>query len=154
MKALVIGYGNPLRGDDGFGWEVVRRLAALRANDPRLHFLTACQPMPEHAEAVSAVQRVVFVDASREDEPGSWRASKVVAVSGAPVFAHALDAPGLLACARDFYGEAPEAILVSAGGQSFDCQETLTSHVEAIVPDVVDYIDGLLAAVQPHPTHA
>jgi hydrogenase maturation protease len=50
--ALLIGIGNPLRGDDGVGWHLVEGLGLQR------HQLT-----PELAEAVAAADRLLIVDA-------------------------------------------------------------------------------------------
>jgi hydrogenase maturation protease len=110
--------------------------------------------MPEHAEAVAWAERVIFVDAARDGEPGAWTAGELAASPASPTLAHALDAPGLLAAARDIYHAAPRAILVSAAGESFDCRETLTSRVEAVVPGVVNHIDDLIAAAHPDRSHA
>ena len=61
---LVIGYGNPLRGDDGAGWKA----AELLAEDPRLAgavVLARHQLTPELADDVSRASLVVLVDASQ-----------------------------------------------------------------------------------------
>jgi hydrogenase maturation protease len=50
--ALLIGIGNPLRGDDGVGWHLVEGLGLQR------HQLT-----PELAELVAAAERLLIVDA-------------------------------------------------------------------------------------------
>lgn len=59
---LIIGYGNPLRGDDGLGWHVAQRLAAVlpqhRARIEVCHQLT-----PELAEPISRADLVIFIDA-------------------------------------------------------------------------------------------
>ena len=50
--ALLIGIGNPLRGDDGVGWHLVEGLG-----------LQCLQLTPELAEAVAAADRLLIVDA-------------------------------------------------------------------------------------------
>jgi len=69
--SLVIGIGNPLRGDDGVGpWLVhawgqrrARRKAAMGAAPLRIRVVP--QLLPELAEELAAVRRVLFVDAWR-----------------------------------------------------------------------------------------
>ena len=60
---LVVGYGNPLRSDDGIGWHA----ADLLATDPRLagaQVLTHHQLAPELAEDISRASLVVLVSAA------------------------------------------------------------------------------------------
>ena len=64
-RTFVIGYGNSLRGDDGAGPEVARRVMALDLPDAEV--LEAHQLLPEHAEMISHYERVVFVDASVDE---------------------------------------------------------------------------------------
>ncbi len=74
-RVLVIGYGNPLRGDDGVGPAVVRRLQ-LAAGDTAME---AMQLLPEHIEAVARAGLVVLVDAGVDLSPGEVRCRLVEA---------------------------------------------------------------------------
>ena len=68
-KALIIGYGNPLRSDDGFGWHASRLLAReLAGQDAEV--ITCHQLTPELAEPLSQCSRAVFIDADAEGDPG------------------------------------------------------------------------------------
>ncbi|MBW7939884.1 MAG: hypothetical protein H3C63_14095, partial [Candidatus Omnitrophica bacterium] len=49
-RVLVIGFGNPLRGDDGFGWEVAGQLERRLSQESSVHILTPIQLAPELAE--------------------------------------------------------------------------------------------------------
>ncbi|MGB5058118.1 MAG: hydrogenase maturation protease, partial [Candidatus Promineifilaceae bacterium] len=109
MNRLLIGYGNPLRGDDGIGWRVVEEIAnrqspiangqwdnphsALRT--PQL--IAVHQLLPELAEPISETDLVIFVDASVEGEPG---AIQVRTIEPAPprigAFTHHFDPAGVL----------------------------------------------------------
>lgn len=152
MKTLVIGYGNPLRGDDAFGWAVAGHLAATAPT--LVDVLTAHQLLPEHAEAVSAADRVIFVDAACRGKPGTWTVTAVSPTGAEPSLAHALDAPALLACAHDAYRARPPAFLYSAPGASFACAESLTPEVKAVVPAVVAAIAALVTSPSTIPHHA
>jgi hydrogenase maturation protease len=63
VRKLIIGYGNPLRGDDDVGWEAASRLAAALPSEA-VHILAVHQLTPELAEAVSEADLLIFVDAS------------------------------------------------------------------------------------------
>ena len=60
-ELLVIGYGNTLRGDDGVGPRVAEAVEKL--NLPGVRTLVCQQLSPEHADPISRVRKVVFVDA-------------------------------------------------------------------------------------------
>jgi hydrogenase maturation protease len=131
---LLIGYGNPLRGDDGVGWAVAR--AARDAGAPH-RILTAHQLTPELASDVADADRVVFIDAACDVEPGQVAARPVHPAVGPPrgLTQHAYDPSALLWLARAAHGHAPEeAWLVTVGADRFDCGEALSPAVEAAVP--------------------
>jgi hydrogenase maturation protease len=74
--ALVVGYGNSLRSDDGIGWHAAGRLAT----DPRLagaRVLAQHQLVPELAADVSQASLVVLVDATTDGDPGSLLVRRV-----------------------------------------------------------------------------
>ena len=72
---LVIGCGNPLRGDDGLGW---RAAAALRpCPPPGTTIITCHQLLPELAELLSRAALVILIDASAADPPGLIRCAPV-----------------------------------------------------------------------------
>jgi hydrogenase maturation protease len=64
---LVIGYGNPLRGDDAVGWHVASAVAAWKLSHVRARAVQ--QLTPELAELLASVRRAIFVDA-RSDACG------------------------------------------------------------------------------------
>lgn len=139
-RKLIIGYGNPLRGDDGVGWEVASRLAAAIPSDAA-HILTVHQLTPELAEPVSEADLVIFIDASDVGEPGTWRCdqAKPRCASGNSL-GHHFDVAGLLAYSEAVFKASPWALIVSIAVESFDFQDHLAPSVEAALPEVIDYI--------------
>ena len=140
MRLLVIGYGNPLRRDDGFGHHVARRLAELLPED-RAEVIACHQLAPELAEPISRSDLVVFVDAHDGAEPGrvDWQAVAPATEAGAP-FSHHLDPRALLAWARELYGACPPAVMVTVDGTAFGYGTGLSTSVGAIMPAVVEQI--------------
>ena len=135
-RLLILGYGDPLRGDDGVGWHAVHRLrersAELDADVMSCHQLT-----PELAEAVSRAERVIFIDARVGPTPGTVEVSEVAA--GAPeypTFSHHLDAATLVALAQGLYGRAPEAWILAVTGESFAYTDQLSASVQSSLPEL------------------
>lgn len=106
VNVLVVGYGNPLRSDDGVGQRVAEAIEELRL--PGVQTLVCQQLSPEHAEPISKVRTVVFVDAA-VDAPGEVLLRKLEASETSQLMAHAADPRTMLALARDVFGHCPEA---------------------------------------------
>ena len=135
---LIIGYGNPLRGDDGLGWHAAEALRAL----PGADVITTHQLTPELAEEASRTALVIFLDAAETGVPGEWRRREVVETAPtSAAFTHHVTPGSLLAAARLLYGHAPRAVLFTMTGERFDFHEGLSETVAAVLP-------GMLRAVR------
>jgi hydrogenase maturation protease len=136
---LIIGYGNPLRGDDGLGWQVAGELA--KCVDALISVVAVHQLTPELAEPVSDADLIIFVDASCDGEPGSWRCESIRPESEtSQVYAHYFTPASLLGYANAIFNAKPTALLISAAAGSFDYGEVLTPSVAAVVPQMVRFI--------------
>ena len=136
---LIIAYGNPLRGDDGLG----RRAAEMLRERafPGITILALHQLAPELAEDLSRAALAVFIDAREGGVPGEWRAEAVLPAPETPrPFTHQVSPATLLTAARTLYGHAPEALLYSMGGESFDYGEGLSAQVAAALPAMLEAI--------------
>jgi hydrogenase maturation protease len=123
--ALVIGYGNPLRGDDGVGPRIAevltrRGLAGVRA-------LAAHQLTPELAEPLAAARLAIFVDAGLDLAGDGLVCVRPLAPArtSAPL-GHAGDPRGLLALAHEVFGRSPPAWLVTVPAARFGYCEGLS----------------------------
>lgn len=103
---LVIGYGNPLRCDDGVGPKVAEVIEELHL--PAVRTLVCQQLSPEHAEPIARARTVVFVDAA-VDTPKEVLLRKLEPNESSQLMAHAADPRTMLALARDVFGHCPEA---------------------------------------------
>lgn len=136
---LIIGWGNPLRGDDAFGWLAAER---LRERLPGTEVLPVHQLTPELMEPVGRASRVIFIDASAEGEPGQLACRDVVPSPDAEAFTHHATPAGLLAGALALYGNAPPAVLYSVRAESFEFGERLGAGVARALDEVVERIGG------------
>ena len=148
MTVLVIGYGNPLRSDDGIGWHVAGRLAT----DPRLEGATILQRhqlTPELALDVSHADLVVLVDARSGPRPGTVATEHVdpaAAQTSGTTWSHHLGPASLVALARELYGRSGDVHVVSIGVGSLELGETLSPAVAAAVEPAADAVVGLVEA--------
>lgn len=144
---LVIGYGNPLRGDDGFGWHVAQSLCQDEAGGA-LEVIACHQLTPELAELVSRVRLAIFIDAELGEVPGQFSCQAVEPRPGFTTsFSHQLDPPTLLAWAQSLYGTCPPAALLCVTGQSFAHEEELSPAMRAALPAVQAKVRELAAPV-------
>jgi hydrogenase maturation protease len=139
-RALIIGFGNALRGDDAFGWHAANRLVKL-ALDESVQVLTVHQLTPELAQPISEAELVIFIDASYEGEPGTWKCEEIAAnATLANSLAHHFTPISLLAYAGNIFGASPRALIIALAAESFDFCETLTPRAEAALPEVVQHV--------------
>lgn len=155
MKYLLVGYGNPLRGDDGVGPVVaegflaeVETLMGPAAGEVKV--VAVPQLLPELAELFAEVERVVLVDASRGDQPGTVRVRRVEpsTADGEPMI-HAYDPATLAAWAGRLYGRTPTVHVIAVGAESFAFGQGLTADVAAVVPEVMQTAARLFLEGQP-----
>lgn len=138
--ALIIGYGNPLRSDDGFGWHATHLLAPILAGHD-VEVVTYHQLTPELAEALSKCRRAVFIDADAEGKPGEIHRRAVRRqIPTSSTFTHTCTPSGLLASAEKLYGRRPQAVVFTVSAQSFAFGESLSPVVSAALPKVVDQV--------------
>lgn len=144
---LVIGYGNPLRADDGVGWHAAEALARM-IPEAEAQVWACHQLTPELAEPLSRASAAIFIDAGDGPPPGSleWQPlSPDSEPTGA--FTHHVTPEALLACAQRLYGACPTAEIFTVAGASFDYGEELTPRVQATFPALLERV---CTAVQAH----
>jgi hydrogenase maturation protease len=141
-RVLILGYGNPLRGDDGFGWYAAERLASM-IRDPEVEVRALHQLTPELAETVSRAAGVIFIDAARAGLPGTVTRQTIAPAPGG-AFTHHVTPSTLLAAARRLYGCAPTATLFQTSGESFDYQMALSPASELALGDVCRQVLSLI----------
>jgi hydrogenase maturation protease len=137
---LVVGYGNQLRGDDGFGCHAVALLAA----DPRLEGATVLarhQLTPELATDIAGASLVVLVDASVDGAPGSVAVRSIQPRWDSPLsWSHHLDPAALAGLADALYDHVPPMVLISVGGAAFAAGDRLSPAVQRMLPEVVERV--------------
>jgi hydrogenase maturation protease len=142
VKALVLGYGNRSRNDDGVGWFVVERLDELKL--PAVELLAAHQLDVDHAEVISRFDTVVFVDAAIPQSPVPVARTLVKPGFRSHAVAHYLAPSDLLELAITLFGRAPRAFLFSIRGHDFNFGTTLSAPTESAAREAVRQISQLV----------
>jgi hydrogenase maturation protease len=133
---LIIGYGNPLRGDDGAGY-IAAELLRDRVHDPEIEILSEQQLLPEMMEPVSRAAHVIFIDASVSGRVGKVNRIPLHPAPACSRFTHHSTPETLLAGAQAFYGHTPEATLYTIPGRFFEHGQELTPSVRRAVNELV-----------------
>lgn len=153
---LIVGLGNPLRGDDGVGPVLAERLAAcLRDRGQAVVVANAPQLLPELAAEIAEIRpcALVIVDAEIDSPAtGDGRGAGAPALGGAdrlnllsmrPIkpentatgFTHQLSPGLLLVYAEKLFGAAAPAWLVTAPGVDFSHGATLSPTATAALAE-------------------
>lgn len=142
-RTLIIGYGNSLRRDDGAGPEVARRVRQLHV--PGIDVIEAHQLLPEHAERLSHYERVIFVDASVEEELQHVSLQRIEANPRANIDAHVSDPAGLLALASQLFGARACAWIAHLPVEDLGIGDGFSVLAEASIHESVRQISELIA---------
>ncbi len=142
-NVLIIGYGNPLRRDDGAGWEIVEWIEKNLYNDhieaDAYHQLT-----PDLAEELSRARVVIFVDAEEGGEPGASSIRELEAETiTSSAFTHHINPSVLLSLSQSLYGKQPKAFLSAICGEDFGLGEGFSPKVEEEIPLLANRIKEL-----------
>ena len=136
-RILILGYGNPLRGDDAFGWRVAERLLELPP-DPSIEILCLHQLTPELMDPLSRADLAIFIDAATAGDPGAILERRIDPESASrAAFTHHATPEALLAGARALYGRAPEAVMISVTGADFSLGAELSPLVGSRLDEAV-----------------
>jgi hydrogenase maturation protease len=139
---VVIGYGNPLRQDDGIGRRAAELLEARLA--PGAADVTCCHQLtPELAAMLADAPIVLFLDAAVDQTPGLvlYRSVSPHRLGSA---SHHLSPEQLLDLARTLNGGVPPAFLITGGVQRTDIGDALTPAAERCAARMADVALELL----------
>jgi hydrogenase maturation protease len=143
MRTLVIGYGNPLRGDDAAGPFVAEQLQrSVTRSDVTV--LACHQLTPELSQPISEVDLVIFVDAlpgADDDAP----TRRVIDADDAYErwSTHRAEPAALVQMAGTLYGHRPRAMLFGIPAKQFEVDAPLSADVRRSCETVIRTI-GLI----------
>jgi hydrogenase maturation protease len=139
---LVLGYGNPGRGDDGLGPAAAEAIEQLGL--PGVLTIAKYQLAIEDASDAAACASVIFVDAARAGV-APFSGAAVLPSAGVTCFAsHIVPPDVIIGLCTHVYGRTPDARLIGIRGYAFDFDEGLTQQARANLDLAVAYIRSLL----------
>lgn len=145
-RVLVIGYGNPGRGDDGLGPALAAEIDALGL--PGVSTDSDYQLTVDHAPHIAAHDLVVFADAIIGlDAP--FHLSPVSQASPETLGSHQVSPEAALALAGLLFGHAPPGwILAIAGAEFGEVKEGLSPVAQANLGLALDHLIAWISAGQ------
>ena len=128
-RLLLFGYGNPGRGDDVLGPELIERIARL--NFDGVECQNDMQLQVEHITDLTGRNQILFVDADMScAEPFYF--SEITAEKDGSYTSHYMSPAALLHTYRQVYGEAaPQTFLLRIRGYGFELGDSLTDRAAA-----------------------
>lgn len=125
-NALVIGYGNPLRQDDGLGW---RAAELVRESGAPAEIVVCHQLTPELLLRFESARIAIFLDAAIDQPPGEIR-SRAVTAASAWSSPHHLTPDQLLGLAEQLGQPVCRSMLITGGVFEVGACERLTAQAE------------------------
>lgn len=145
---LVIGIGNPSRGDDALGPTLIEHLEALDLPDVEL--LTDFQLQVEYAYDLQERQMVIFADASVSG-PEPYAFEPIEPAADASYSSHALSPAAILQAYTTLYGEPPKSWILGIKGYDFDLGEGLSPQAESNLEHAMVFLQRILLNDGPQP---
>lgn len=117
-RILVLGYGNPARGDDGLGPALIEQLEALPLEG--LETRVDYQLCVEDAMDIGDFNRVIFVDASMNVAPPYLHYTLPESVTPTALDTHSISPEALVFLARTLFGATSDASILAIRGYQFE----------------------------------
>lgn len=154
VKSIILGFGNPDRGDDGVAWHVLAGIAqrfgkpfayeGIEAGLVNLseytHLWFNLQLIPEVAEDLAAYQQAIFIDAHTAEIKEEIKISSIEPEFQNSPFTHHLTAASCLSLSKTLYGKYPESILVSIRGYDFSFSHALSHKTKELAEKAIEMI--------------
>jgi hydrogenase maturation protease len=149
-EVLVVGIGNPIRGDDGLGWRAAELLESrfIKISLPVIS-ISVQQLTMDLVDDISGASLVVFIDAAVGDLAGQIKQQEISAgTSQAASVTHFFDPFTLLASVRALYGTHPPALFFTLSTRTFEYSEELSPPIQSALPDFVNRIEKAIFEFQ------
>jgi hydrogenase maturation protease len=155
MKITVLGLGNIMFADEGFGVEAVRQLEAEHALPPEVEIIDGGTQGIYLLNIVEAADYLLIFDAlippDEEIKVYTYRDEELPAIIHRKMSAHQIGLSELLTLAQ-LHGKVPkEIVLIGVPPQNLDLGVGLSTAIEGLLPEAIDagklVINGWLGVV-------
>lgn len=148
---LVIGVGNPDRGDDAIGPLLLEHLRADLQADARarpVELVDAYQLQPEHALELRGRRRSIIVDAAASG-PAPFSVAQVSPDPALDITTHSLSPPALAAVYQRLFAMAPALTVLAVRGEGFALGEPLSIAGARNLAAALDWLRLSLQLLRP-----
>lgn len=150
-RILLIGYGNPGRGDDGLGPALAAAIEAQAM--ARVTIEIDYQLTVDHAGLIAAHDVVVFADAMM-GLPVPYRFSEIGSAIPAALGSHQVTPEAAMALAALLFGQRPPAWMLAIAGDAFgEVSEGLSPRAEDNLARALTFLQVWLADLSMVPDH-
>ncbi len=143
---VVIGYGNPGRGDDALGPECLHRLMALqklRPNWSAIELIEDLQLNPEHAVDLLDRELILFIDADVSCPP-PFTFTRLQPARDTSYSTHVMSPAAVIHVYEEVYGrQAPPSFLLSLRGQNFELGAPMSANAETNLESACRFCEQL-----------
>lgn len=155
-KIIILGYGNPDRGDDGAAFHLLKELiqkystnedvlsdfqeAGFLELTPEIDLWFNLQLLPEISQELANYDRAIFVDAHTAEIPDPLLVQEIKPEYKNSPFTHHLTPASCLELAEKLYQHAPQATLVTIRGYAFDFSRELSAQTQKLIKQALQII--------------
>lgn len=159
-KFIILGYGNPDRGDDGVAYyllnELIRKYSTRKEDlsdfqeagildlSPEIDLWYNLQLIPEVSQDLANYEHAIFLDAHTTEIPEPILVKEILPGYKNSPFTHHLTPGSCLDLAEKLYQHAPLATLVTVRGYSFEFSRELSTETKILAEQALQIIDDLI----------
>ncbi len=137
--SLIYGIGNVGRQDDGLGWAFIDWLEA-QGRCPKAQLQRNYQLLLEDAELISTKQRVLFIDATKDEAVTSFTLARAAPKMDFTFTSHAISIPAIMATCQQCFECLPEVHILAIRGFEFELEIGLTPAAQRNLDDATVYL--------------
>ena len=147
LKLTIFACGNPSRGDDALGLELIRLIAEKYAHQENIQFIEDFQLQVEHALDLENCHLALFIDAHVSCPP-PFVLTRLQAVQENSYTTHALHPATVLYVYQQICGRVPPpAFLLSLRGDRFELGEPLSQVAQEHLTTAFKLVNELLETI-------
>ncbi len=126
---VIIGYGNSIRGEDGFGVEVITKLQHNISKNIKL--IEAYQLTPELCLELLEADEIIFVDAAFSED-NHYKLACIIETENQTNISHHISPYVIVSLLNNVYNKFPKIEIFSMLTNSFDKIENKSSYEQCI----------------------